>query len=770
VAMSGSRSTEETVVTPSSPVNPSSSLYFQLNDALSLQAYDDLVTQSPIAARGFVDNILYRLFPSLQRKLYRRTGSTNLMAVKESGESQPAFESDYPVKVLYTAIDPTASHVYVVLDTDNSSTLVADENCALFRVSISDNSSHCVENGLYLRSDLDSFREKLGDERKPIQFDGEGNAWFAAQPFTINGGGDSTTISKTSGWKPLIYRHNPNNNTTTAITNDAQQINFFLVLEHGELIYQGTNGITQESKMWLYRNGESITIGDRLPSYLSTDHYRTAFWIENSKLNLVRSRDTGGVYRAFLPLEQTPASTFLGDDGTLYGMNISSSRVTVRSILPHKVDPVATINFQGQRRRTVPVRISERSIYYTDQQDVEFYGEVTVVKISNLLNGETQTLFDDRRYDIYAWQLSGRKLYFSGVDLGTTSLVSGIIDTNKVGLGLPTEQYLTINSVESAIDAANEINDIEILLPKRPTSDPGGAPEVDEMNFSSDRGDVVSLFFNKYMNYSSVEQQLKLSGHGGEISYIPLWFHRTLHLVPDTDGLGDQDQTTPLNPEGLYQLSLGEGASVEGEETPTPTLNLVVDSYDNPMQPALNEFSGEVEPYLSWFTRQLQQAGGARPLFLMQVWIPSDPPLPIDRVALHIPNQHRSLPLLQRLPDYRAVVGSTLRFTLEGIDSSGKTVRWDFGDGNAPLVGTTAEGVSFGEAGRYNITITIETEGATTTERRTIEVVESSEITLPTALTLHWGEVAQSLPQIELFIPAQRAERQPAIITDITAP
>ena len=767
------------------------SMQFQLSNALYLQVHDELIPQSTLSARTLVEKYLGRTFTSLQRKLYRRSGSSNMLAVKENGETIPAFETDYSVRVLYSAVDPTATYVYVVIDIDESSELVLEENCTLFQVEIATNIVRCVGEGLYLRSDLTEFRARFGEDRKPVQFDRRGHAYFAANHFSINTSGEAPLIEKehNGSWKPMIYQYVPETDTLHPATNDAQSITYFIVLDYGELIYQGTNGITQETRLWLYRDRDSVVIGEHFPSYLSTDHHRTAYWMNGNTMNLVRSRDAGGVFRAYLPLEHTPQSTFLSDEGSLYGMNFSSNSVTVRSILPHMTNPVAQIQFAGQRRRTVPVRISERSVYYTDQEEVPYLGEVTVVKISSLVNGSTRTLFDDRRYDIYAWQLSGHKLYFSGVDLSSTSLVSGVIDTQKVKLGLSTEEYLSINSVESAVDAANEINDIEVLLPIRPTVDPGGSPEIEEITYSEDQRDVISMIFSKYMDYQSVEQELQLEAHDGAVEYLPIWFYRSLHLVPDVDGLGDQIQTTPLENNSLYQLTLGRGELNDDGDTVDPTLTSVMDSYGNGM------VSDQSPPYLSWLTSDLSSTGFVQaPLQHRALYIPNNAGHQFEliqhdlfvphesEISNYQPDQHSlyvqahssNYSQQDRLADLRVVVGEMVNFSITGVVlNEGATLQWDFGDNDTVKLGESVTGKQFAATGRYLLTLTLTENGVIRTITRMVEVVDVGDlsfITAPNAIVLKWEQETDNFPQHSIFITAPPSEQALDAVLEVTVP
>ncbi|MEO5335232.1 MAG: hypothetical protein H7839_24750, partial [Magnetococcus sp. YQC-5] len=219
-------------------------LKFDVTGATSLQAMDSLVVKTMQQGQEKPSILHYRVVDGEHQTRAAGSVGTNLIAVNADGTSRLAIQSDLPAKVMYTAASPDQTYVYVALDPTISQTLMAQENCALYRIKIADNTKSCVMEGVYLQDFDDTFKKKFGGF-KPIQFDDKGSLYFAGSAFSKSG----TTIDKGS-WKPIIYQNDAASGKNTAITNDALQIKFFMILSTGELVYQGANVI----------NGVEVTV------------------------------------------------------------------------------------------------------------------------------------------------------------------------------------------------------------------------------------------------------------------------------------------------------------------------------------------------------------------------------------------------------------------------------------------------------------------------------------------------------------------------------
>ena len=70
-----------------------------------------------------------------------------------------------------------------------------------------------------------------------------------------------------------------------------------------------------------------------------------------------------------------------------------------------------------------------------------------------------------------------------------------IIDTLKVKEGRPVDECLTITETASALGAASQVRDIEVLTPKQPEADTGDDPVVQEFHTSPENLYSVSMDF-----------------------------------------------------------------------------------------------------------------------------------------------------------------------------------------------------------------------------------------------------------------------------------
>ena len=561
-----------------------SGLRFDLTGAVSLQALNDIVEETDESRRrrrsGQRAPLIYRVVPDQRGAVKQGRETTavlvsggNLLAMDENGQTHTVIFSSHPAKVMYVVADENREFVYLALDVEASSALVAAENCAIFRVSLSDNSFTCLQEGVYLQAMDEAFVQRFGGRVKPIQRSGEGQIYFAGTPFSVPLSGTDDGITR-AAWHPLIYRHDPASGTTEAITHDALNIVFFLVLEDGGLVYQGSNTLDAQEKLWLYQDPTSIDLNQTPPPFFFRDTDRSLFWgsyDRNAQPGLFFAkplRDRAGAERAFLPtLLPTGQAAMadqiiIGDDGRLYGAYLQEddtvSRVLIHQVLPFAHESTARFDVPiGGMRPITPTQVAQGYLYFMDRYDPgDYLGTKDVIRKQNMTTGERETLLDDGRYELFTWRMSGQNLYFSGQDKNTTTLIFGWIDTLAVRLERPVEAYLTLQQVASALNTASEVLDIEILRPQEPSTDPGYAPIG---ILSSENAHSLSLEFGKYMDKTSVEENVMFrSPSGDDIELMKIWFYRTFHMIPDLDesGLGDGQGSTPLA-EGLsYTLAI----------------------------------------------------------------------------------------------------------------------------------------------------------------------------------------------------------------------
>jgi len=583
---------------------------------------------------------------------------TNLMAVDEDGNAWLAIDSDYPIKVMYTVTDPSGEYVYLALDTgwwnwdgNDYSQFIAKENCAFYKIKIADNTWECVKEGIFVQNMDDNYMKAICGDQKPIQFDDNSNVYFAATEFTREDNSweecwwdnlaqtDVCTthtdywINQTS-WNPRLYIVDAGTGLIDDLTPDNTSLNFFIALPTGEIAYQVWNIDTYTGGgLYMWQQGATFPLSSDTwgVNFFTGDTKNAVMWgsWEEYGIRFARPRDREvGIEKATLNTKlfggafndqhsSSPLRIIVGDDGRLYGVFESwqseydnntndwtySSVLSVFQILPYdgipKVELTLTDTFGwwNWMERT-PFKVSKGYLYYTESDTVPYQGERDVIRTVKLEDRSSNTILDGegQRYEIYSWNLSDDTLYFSGLDLSTTTVVTGKIDTLKVRQGALESEYLEVTETASALGASSAVQDIEVLKPRQPESDTGSAPVVEQFHVSSDNIYSASIDFTKYMNKDTVESYLSFKDDDNNTSVEPfnVWIYKSLHLIPDLSDLELGDATTtPLLAGTNYTITLGSGT---------------LDAYDWDLEEASTTF--ETRPASGWYSSTTDDASG----------------------------------------------------------------------------------------------------------------------------------------------------------------
>ncbi|MDH4161687.1 MAG: hypothetical protein OEW15_03225 [Nitrospirota bacterium] len=220
---------------------------------------------------------------------------SNLLRIDENGNAELAIQSEYMIKVMYSVTDPQGEYVYFALDTgflkpdgNDYTRFIAKYNCAFYRVSTADNTSSCVQEGVYIQPIDDTYMQRVSGNQKPIQFDAVGNMYFPGTTFTQVCDNDGICTMAAADWKPRIYRMKTDDLSVTALTQDNQKISYYLVLPTGEIAYQSMNIQTGEIALYLWKKTEGAanvngtttnltgsTVG---VDFFTVDNYNTIMW------------------------------------------------------------------------------------------------------------------------------------------------------------------------------------------------------------------------------------------------------------------------------------------------------------------------------------------------------------------------------------------------------------------------------------------------------------------------------------------------------------
>ena len=613
----------ETPVTPVptvNSVNPATSfnvkgatVLYTTAQAISSTQLNAGLLRSSRALPTFVSGKNTAAKNGLMAGLAGNSNAFNLVAVTSDGISHQAIESPYLSRVLYTVspssinqtderrfVDP---NVYIAFssdpiegDSNDYSQFIlktVNQPCALYYVNTSNNSQGCalpnVEPTPYFGSD---FGKVDGSNRKPLQFDSEGNIYVVGKPFTVS----NEKIIK----KPYarLYKIQRGTFAATPLTQDNESVAFFTVLASGEPVVAISRQTGFDLAVFVTKNGATArrTIASQISEpFINLDTYRTLFYGSsagnNKAVNIVRTSEsnleravinynTGTPTGYNLTVSSTTYSSLIprrvisGDDGNFYTVfsataTNSDSALLIYQTLPFKRDAVAAIPVTGEWwtwMKNRPLQIKRGVLYYATTQDRANIGSVDIIKVVRLTDGTTQSLFADKNYRIDSWKALGDTLHFSGIDNDTNQVVQGQVNTKKIAQqrdwSAAAWQNLipaTVTPSASARASSILVEDLESLAPQQPQTDTGMVPAV--MTFqTTDKS--AALTFTKYMEKATVESKLNIEAKQSGIAkpgLFPVWGYQNLHLVYDTsNGLSD-NQTTglPLG-SGSYQISAAD--------------------------------------------------------------------------------------------------------------------------------------------------------------------------------------------------------------------
>lgn len=428
-----------------------------------------------------------------------------------------------------------------------------------------------------------------------------------------------------SDWSPRIYKQDAITKKVTLLTQDNQMIDFFTVLSSGEVVTQYTDQTSNKSKLSLIQGNQIIDLKTNNwgIDFFTVDNGNTVIFGGNSHdysssdngIRLAQPRAQGGTDFASLDTSlfgssdenhwknPKPYRVILDDNGRVYavfegevkshnkkGDEIWQNTLTVYQVLPHNAVPrleipLAIDHDWWRFMDNTPFQISNGYLYYKDSVEVDGYGTADVINIHNLETRETKQILNaskELRYEIYNWKLSDKTLYFSALNKAKNVVVTGEIDTSKINKGENLEA-ITINESLSAIGASSAVSDIEIIPSKPAESDTEELPKITTVHHDSENLYSISIDFSQHMNQTSIDDNLRLNSSKNEgpnedglIPTLKLWVNKTLHLIPDLDGLGNSE-TKPMTPGNTY------------------TLNLAKDSVEDKYGRVLNEISRPIE-------------------------------------------------------------------------------------------------------------------------------------------------------------------------------
>lgn len=567
---------------------PPPEIQFNVSQASLLATYSDSVQLSQLVTTGVDSDELI--------------SESNLLASDEQGtDTWAALQAEYPFEVMYTAADAGNEYLYVALEgmqDDTHAPLIAEYNCAFYRVTVADDSYGCVAEGLHLQ-DIDKWYPQMGGPgQKPIQFDGSGNIYFLAHEFTSycaeNDDPEAIPVCylshPSSGFN--VYKLDITTSEVTALNTQLENIHSFIVLASGDVVLDMTDASQINRLRWISAiDGSAVDVNGGFDSeFFSADSIGTLLWSRaaiSEGVRLVRVKAGGVVEQAEMKLDPfintTPSAEYLdrlifSRDGRLYGY---FSLVTGANQLTIKVQQVFPYSSTVFWQKDVindsdyiawmddgPFRIVSDTLYELRTTVDPSYGIMDTIHMYRLSDQSeiSPAIFTDdaavislgaNYYDIYQWRVVGSKIYFAALEKSNETYVNGVIDSLAVRDGLSQNDYLTLHNMASLQDALNVVEDIEVLRPKMPPDDNQQIPVVTATHVDTSHVYSIGVEFSEAMNTASVEAALSFMESGATpVPYVPLWLGNSLHIVPDRDGDLSDFNTMPLGYSTNYELSI----------------------------------------------------------------------------------------------------------------------------------------------------------------------------------------------------------------------
>jgi len=546
---------------------------------------------------------------------------TNFYSIDASGNIVQAVTGAGNIKVMYTVASPDGAYVYIALDPLDGDTrkLIAQQNCAIFKVTLADNTFACLDTGFVAQGVSDwtaNYSKKVGKSVKPIQLDSSGNVYYLGRKFDASG--DSIFLDDTA---PPAMRKVTTAGVGSSITPDVLEIQSFIVTKDGLVVYAYYDALNNKAGIKMYDPGTNST-NEATPASLTLySQWNDLFYMVDDKETLIFGAKNwywdsgdqtqgiyftqrsvaypGGKYKVKFSTKQfggggswvpPPVKVLTDGVGNLYGLfvnwratgekytpsggtpqDVQGAFTDVYQLLPY--DPVRKAAFKAAGDSTinldwwgamngVDVQINNGYAYALEKESysVDVYSSRMIIKAVNMSTKKEIKMLSGgswtaERYDIYNWKLVGNKLHFSGFNNANSTMILGEIDT----------AYLRQNGACPTTTC---------LTIKTISSVAGAAAQIQDMEavtsqtsttntgqpkatFYTDPENIysASVRFDKPMNKSSVNDGVSVTPSNPSPGVMKVWLDQTLHLIADTNG-ETSTTTVPFSYGASYNIAL----------------------------------------------------------------------------------------------------------------------------------------------------------------------------------------------------------------------
>ena len=365
-----------------------------------------------------------------------------------------------------------------------------------------------------------------------------------------------------------IYRYEFESNNLTKITSDdlSKQAEEFYITEKNDLIYRDSKKVnyipnSDISKEFII-DTQSEAIGD-----VNYGDYQTIFWSEfyNNKQFMIyyRHEDDKSKFSYIKTPIPEIITTIKGEDGLIY----AHTKDGLYSLLPFKNDPIIKKPYTVDNTtsaddcyKTLVCNIYFKvldNIVISNYIDFNLSQKPTVLTATRISdNKKIKILFPNNdcsqncfqidvgcdSYDCAPytkWYLDENLFYIPMYDLKNNKYTIIKIDVDNLDFSKEENQFSIFENIDSYITDSK----IKIISTNKQKLNSGNNSATIHHETSDNYS--ARIVFNNFMNYESVEENVSIidNNTNQNITFIPVWNKKTLHMVIDTSISSSSDYT-----------------------------------------------------------------------------------------------------------------------------------------------------------------------------------------------------------------------------------
>ena len=495
--------------------------------------------------------------------------TTNLFTINLDGEVQPLFDID--LTIVGHFVDAKKQNLYFV--PHHNEAIIEQFDCNIFAVNIELSELSCLVSNF--NPHAANVNYGFGQVQKWIDEDEDGNLFIVGDKLESSHDINSKVLNTVNIYKVQEELEPLLSDEVDAVINFKAIANSLMISAYDESnLFHGTFYLSRDNdESW-----STIKITENIydVDYV-VDPLNTVLLKDGGNLKLIKNSETFDNALFQIPhLKISNESRFYeGDDLRLYNYFEEENSAQLQDIFAndeviYSKNSLATLNSKNQK-----LQMSKGYLFYVKEESSSLYGERHVIYSEQMATEKSIAILGDKdtdgiswldRYRLSYWKLSNDRIYFTGFDDATSSMISGRIDVALLKSGAARSEYLSIVNVDSNIADKTKILDLEVLKPSTSSNFQGGEFRVLNSTLNIENRYFANLEFTKNVDLSTIEDNIQLSyKYKDEDNFIDertpnleslhYWYKNNLTVFWDTDLYNSADIINPVPFEADVQIA-----------------------------------------------------------------------------------------------------------------------------------------------------------------------------------------------------------------------